>query len=387
MLESVQTLENGQVNSDSSTWLGRGLNLFGITVVTFSYSRVFLDGVPPWVVALGYLSLAAWLARVLVPRRFTAVTVPLLVVMAVCGGVATVPTTGLLVVPVAVAILRMVGDLLRPLWLGISLTASALVVVAAGELISTLPTLGLISIEGGVVIATLAGVSRRQFRVADQQALAARVEQAHALVLAERQSVASDIHDVLAHSLGGLVIQLDAVEALLDAGRIEDAAARAHDARVLAVSGLAEARRAVGALRDASTAPVHLPSAIADFVRAHRSLGGVVELKIDGAHRPLSAAAGTAMVRTVQESLTNARKHAPGQPVVVSIHWTADGASLEIANGLGESVSSAQSGFLAQTGGGHGIEGMTKRFAALPGATLTAGRLGSRFVVTARVAS
>ena len=369
------------VNADSTPWLGRALNLFGIGVVTFYFSRLALNGVPPWMTLLGGLSLAAWLALVLVPARFAVFAAPILVVMAACGGIATVPTSGLLLVPVAVAVLRAIGDPRRTLWFGVALTLVALAIVAAGVLISPLPLLGLVSIEGGIVIAALVGVSRRQFRIAEQRAGAAREEQARALVLAERQSVASDIHDVLAHSLGGLVIQLDAVEALLDAGRLQDAAARAHDARALAVSGLAEARRAVGALRDASTSAVDLSSAVDDLVRAHRSLGGAVTLEVEGSEHPLSAPATTALVRALQESLTNARKHAAGQPVEVAIRWSAEGASLQVSNALGEA------GPLAETGGGHGIVGMTERFAALPGASLSAGRHGNRFVVAATVHS
>ena len=82
-----------------------------------------------------------------------------------------------------------------------------------------------------------------------------REEKAQIELLAQRQSVARDIHDVLAHSLGGLVIQLDAVEALLESGDVDAARSRVADARALAASGLGEARRAVDALRDPDARP------------------------------------------------------------------------------------------------------------------------------------
>jgi signal transduction histidine kinase len=84
-------------------------------------------------------------------------------------------------------------------------------------------------------------------------------------------------------------------------------------------------------------------------------------------------------VRTVQESLTNARKHAPGSAVRVTMRWEPRDVRLEIENALG------RSGPLARTGGGRGIAGMSERFAGLPGSTFSAGEQAGRFVVAAIV--
>ncbi len=369
------------MNPDSSTVLSRVLNLLGIGVVLFYFWRSFLEGAPVWVAVVGSLSIAAWLAAIFLPRRALRSGGALAVVMVVGGSLAAVPTNGLMIVPVAVTIIRVVADRRRPLWFGISLAMIGAVAVAIGVFVTTLPALGLISIEGGLVIAGLVGISRRQYRAAEAQAREMLDEQAHAVALAQRQRVARDIHDVLAHSLGGLVIQLDAAEALLDAGRADDAAAHVHDARALAVSGLTEARRAVGALRDEeqSTPPPDLTVAMDDLVRAHRSLGGTVELAVSGRPHELDGPGTTALSRALQESLTNARKHAPGAPVRVALRWRPHGVELEVENPLG------RPGALATTGGGNGLSGMAERFGALPGSDFSAGERIGRFVVTASI--
>jgi signal transduction histidine kinase len=196
--------------------------------------------------------------------------------------------------------------------------------------------------------------------------------------------VARDIHDVLAHSLGGLVIQLDAVDALLDAGRTADAQARARDARQLAASGLEEARRAVGALHEPreSTEPgEQLQAALEGLVTAHRALGGRIDFATVGTPRALPAEEAHALRRAAQEALTNARKHAVGEPVTTELRWTSDAVELEIANPIG--IRSQRAAL--PISGRHGLTGMAERFAGLDGATLAAGAHEDRFVVEARV--
>ena len=186
------------------------------------------------------------------------------------------------------------------------------------------------------MLGVLVGFSRRQVRLAELQARQAERDQQRAELLADRSRAARDVHDVLAHSLGGLVLQLDAVEALLEAGRVEDATRRAADARTLAVDGLAEARRAVRALREDDPAPPRptcrsrteppgrrragtAATGLAPLVDAHRSFGG--ELHVDGdlTLAALDPAHRAAVVAATREALSNARRHAPGRPV--TLQW------------------------------------------------------------------
>ncbi|SDY55318.1 histidine kinase [Herbiconiux ginsengi] len=455
------------------TWLSRALTLLGVAVVAFFAWRDTLPQADAWVVVLVGLALACWVATLFVPRRFTTAGTALLTVMVLSSAVVVVPSNGVLVVTVAVGLVLMMADLGRPLWQAIALGVVAVVIVPISSLSSPITPLGILSIEAGIVVAVLAGLSRRQFRAAEAQArqlleerVAAREEMARATVLASRQQVARDIHDVLAHSLGGLVIQLDAVDALLEAGRTDDAAGRVRDARELAVSGLTEARRAVDALRDVSAAGAATgvadaadeetdsdaagasrssagggsPSSDAarELVRelgvladAHRALGGTIDFTVIDTEEPppsaspsarmLDADAVVAVRRAFQESLTNARKHAPGRPVTAELRWAGDGSlDLRVENPLALSAraTAPSSGTLAApaapaapaeasgspaasvtspdavAGGsvaaahghrGHGLEGMAERFGAVRGGSVDAGEHDGRFVVLARV--
>lgn len=179
------------------------------------------------------------------------------------------------------------------------------------------------------------------------------------------------------------MIQLDAVEALLDAGRTTDARARAASARGLAGDGLGEARRAVAALRAPESAGdrvvegTGLVQAVDALAAAHRELGGTIAFAVDGAPRALSGRLAEALERVAQEALSNARRHAPGAPVEVRLTFAPDGIRLRVENPL-----AAASAGASAPGGGYGLEGMRERVAAAGGA-VRAGMDGARFVVEA----
>jgi signal transduction histidine kinase len=391
------------------SWLRRGLNLAGVFVVGFYFSREFAPHLPFWMTLLSYLALAAWFGNVLIPESASGAVGVLLLVMVVSGSLVTFRTDGLMIVPVAIAIVRAIRTLGRPLWHGMTLALVAAGLVPVGGLIvagnvagnvadnvaDNVTPLSLFAVEAGIAVAVLAGISRRQYRAATQQArllLEERVgkqeEQARATALAERQTVARDIHDVLAHSLGGLVIQLDAVDALLEAGKTEDATARVRDARDLAASGLSDARRAVDALRDPRTSSGsvtgdELAESLVDLVRSHRALGGSIRFESSGDPRNTTPDEAHALRRAMQEALTNARKHAPGQPVSATLRWADDAVELEVSNPIG--APDAAAGERSATGGGHGLTGMAERFATIPGGRVSAERAEGSFVVSARV--
>jgi signal transduction histidine kinase len=341
--------------------------------------------------------LLAWLAVVLIGGgRLRRTSTVLFGVMILAGALATPATNGVLIVPAAIGVVRLYGAVKRPLWHGMLGTVVAIAVVAIGSFVTPVSALALVSMQAGVLLASLVGVSRRQFRSAEAQAVALREEraaireeQAKAAVLEQRQAVARDIHDVLAHSLGGLVIQLDAVGALLEAGRVEDAERRVGDARRLAAAGLDEARRAVDALRSTDVADrsgragagsvpgEQLSRSLDDLVENHRSLGGMIDYRATGVPTTVDAEGATALSRALQEALTNARRHAPGTLVVARTEWAPDAVRLEVSNPVTKSS--------VVSGGGHGVSGMAERFAALPGSTLSAGEHHGRFVVDAVV--
>jgi signal transduction histidine kinase len=173
--------------------------------------------------------------------------------------------------------------------------------------------------------------------------------------LAERARISRDIHDVLAHSLSGVSMQLELSEMLLDGGdpdRARDAIARAHS---MVREGMVEARRAVGALR-AEVLP------LAQTLRAQ--FWGAGEVTVLGTSTELSTQATQTLIRAAQEALTNARRHAPGGPVEVRLEYGPSEVELEVANGPAPAVRPPVPGL---TGSGMGLVGMRERAALLGG--------------------
>lgn len=386
------------------------LNVLGMVVVAAYLVPQIYGGsivLPQWTVPLAAASVLAWLAVLLTPTRLRSAQAALLLAMLVAGSTAAWPTNGLLIVPVIVAILQVSGGR-YPAWLtylfalvGAGLIVVVPIVVAAGGG-SGVTVEGILSIEFAVVVALLAGINRRQARARQaaavelaEQTAAVREEQARAAALTARQTLARDMHDVLAHSLGGLVIQLDAVEAQLESGKTDAALTRLHDARSMAASGLAEARRAVEALRSqtdvaASVGAGDLAAQLIDLIDAHERLGGRIDFEQLGAPVVVSQRLATALRRALQESLSNARKHAPDEPVRVRVSWHPDRVTLEVANPLpvarAEPAGAAPGVELATTGSGRGLLGMRERFAELAGGAVAAGVHDGRFELRAEAA-
>lgn len=202
-----------------------------------------------------------------------------------------------------------------------------------------------------------------------QETERANHEQAHAAALAERGRIAREIHDVLAHSLAALTVQLEAADALLEAGG-DAGVAKAHDyvakSRRIAREGLIETRRAIAALREDAPPLPELLYALADAYEG--DTGAPAEVKISGLPRPLAADAGLTVYRAAQESLTNVRKHAPGAPVWIRMIYGDGELELSVSNGAPTAPPTA----LADSGGGYGLSGLKER-AELIGGTLEAG--------------
>ena len=139
------------------------------------------------------------------------------------------------------------------------------------------------------------------------------------------------------------------------------------------------ARRAILALRDNAAPLADQLSCLAD----EYSAGGdvAVDFAVTGSPRPVAPAASLAAYRAAQEALTNARKHAPGQPVSVRLEFTPSQITVLAANPL---PAAAPGGPLAATGSGHGLSGLAER-AALSGGTLTAGPEDGQWRVTMRL--
>jgi signal transduction histidine kinase len=194
-----------------------------------------------------------------------------------------------------------------------------------------------------------------------------RAEHAESVALAERSRVAREMHDVLAHSLSALALQLEGARLLArdrDAdAEVVTAVERAHH---LAVGGLAEARQAIGALRgDELPGPERL-AALADAFCEHSDARA--ELAVTGEPRELSSEARLAIYRTAQEALTNVRRHSAADRVEIALCYADDGTTLVVRDhGPGAPVVLGGGNGGDSAGGGYGLTGMRERAELLGG--------------------
>ncbi len=285
-----------------------------------------------------------------------------LALLAVSGGALSA------LAPIAITFMAVAG-----LGAGIAfegIPALAVGVIGVGGMVVATAAVGAPAVlvaEGAVsvVIGLMVGASRRQYVERAFQAeelLAERVradaERDRAAALTERNRIGREVHDVLAHSLGALSVQLDAADALLENGD-DDAKARqlVQGARRLAVQGLEETRQAVHALRDE-------PVALAEQLSSLASRDGA-ELTVTGEPRPLTPDAGLALYRAAQEAVTNARKHAPGATVSMHLEFGPNSTTLRVTNGPCPDADATRE--LKTTGGGFGLQGMRERIELLGG--------------------
>jgi signal transduction histidine kinase len=196
----------------------------------------------------------------------------------------------------------------------------------------------------------------------------AREGEAAAVAMAERSRIAGELHDVLAHSLSGLAIQLQGARKLADREAVSDGLrATIERSAELTKAGLADARQAVSALRGERLPTLdQLAALVQDF---RRDTGADATLRIDGTSRPLPAEASLALFRGAQEALTNISRYAPGATISVTVSYQPD----RILVSVEDHVRAAQARpVLADAGGGHGLTAMRER-AARAGGTARAG--------------
>jgi signal transduction histidine kinase len=357
------------------------VNLIGIVLVGLDLAQRSLVGAPAMVVVVAWTAWAFWVIATVLPESWLRARVVVYLAMIAGGSFAAVGTDLGDVVPAAVAILILAGTPVFPLRLAGAAAGGSLLLMVAGALIAPAHRGALISAVAVLLICGLGGLSRRQYRVSEAQSralleerIAAEQERAQVAGLTERSRIARDLHDVLAHSLGGLVIQLEAVDALLESGRSVEARDRVRNARKLAVSGLDEAKRAVSALREPDRPISEVVAALAE---THRSIGGQVAVRGDADRGVLTAPARVAVHRAVQELLTNARRHARGAPTTLDLDWDAGQLTITASTAAG----GADDGPVP--GGGHGLAGMRERVSEA-GGTMTV-REGPPFEVVLRL--
>ena len=236
-----------------------------------------------------------------------------------------------------------------------------------------------------VVAAQVLGDSRRQ----RSQAIAERDATRHAMaetqrdqvIMEERARIARELHDVVAHHVSVIAVQAETARLttpdMPDEGK-ERLAAIGQTAR----DSLTELRRLLGVLRaDGSSEAARSPQPglgrLADLIDSARTAGTPVRLTLEGDVTPLAPGVDLTAYRIVQEALTNARRHAPGASVDVTLGYE--------ENALRLRVSDDGPGPPAADTSGHGLLGMQERAAMVGGRLTTGPGDGGGFVVEAEL--
>ncbi len=218
-------------------------------------------------------------------------------------------------------------------------------------------------------------VFNRRRRLAGERQLAAREA-----VAQERTRIARELHDVVAHAISVMIVQAGAARTVVDRdpGAAKEAIGRVEET---GRAGLAEMRRLIGMLTEDDATPSTSPQpGLAELDRlleTVRAAGLPVEVVRTGPTRPLPAGADLAAYRVIQESLTNALKHAGPANARVALDYAPDRLVIEVADdGRGIAV---------EPGIGHGLIGMRERVGLFGGTVESSARPGGGFMVRAEI--
>jgi signal transduction histidine kinase len=234
------------------------------------------------------------------------------------------------------------------------------VIQPRGEFVVLL--LSAIPLLAGAVVRTRRSGSRR---LAEQE----RKHSGERALLEERQRIARELHDVVAHHMSVIAIQAEAAP-YKTADPPPELVESFGDIRQSALTGLTELRRLLGVLRTGApdTAPQPGLGDLEALLDSARSGDVEVTADISGEPVPLPDGVDLSAYRILQEALSNAMRHAPGSRVDVRVAYRGDRLELEVRNDAGAHDATPASA----AGAGHGIIGMRER-AAMLGGTLFAG--------------
>jgi signal transduction histidine kinase len=272
----------------------------------------------------------------------------------------------------------------------VACAADPVISVPAGVLVVTVPAVA--SRLGGSHTPVLAAIGtafawvagsavRTQARTA-AQLVAMKADAARHQIAQERQQLAREFHDLVAHTLSVTMLHMTAVRMSLEDGESGEALEALAEAQRAGREAMREMRQTVTLL---GSSPPAGPSAalphirdLPDLVAGYVAAGLKADLDAAGDLTSVPGDVGLAAYRIAQESLTNAAKHSPGSAAAVSVRLDRSQLRLVIINDISSPASQLSSG----PGPGHGIAGMTQR-ATLAGGSFSAGRDGSRWRVEA----
>jgi signal transduction histidine kinase len=251
-------------------------------------------------------------------------------------------------------------------------------VTAGGQVITSAVLVAAVPVLAGVIVRT-----RRSNR--EELAVQERRHEGERALLEERQRIARELHDVVAHHMSVIAIQAEAAPYKTPDPPKELVESFA-EIRASALSGLNELRRVLGVLR--SDAPDTTPQPglgdLDELLESARSAGVTVAAGVTGTPRPLPEGVDLSAYRIVQEALSNAMRHAPGAAVEVKLCYGDAALVVEVRNDCPPGNGSVETQDRAPgEGGGHGIIGMRERATMLGGHLQAGPTKKGEFLVTA----
>jgi len=288
---------------------------------------------------------------------------------------------------IGLAVAFLLGNLRNAWQAGIGLVA---VVSSLAFIVYEIPghTTGeLVFVPIDFVVAWVAGFALRerseQAEAAEVRAIVAERERdasARIAVAEERARIARELHDIVAHAMSVMVLQVGAVRHKLPQGLEEDRDALGR-VELAGRTALAEMRRLLGAMRKdgdgVELGPQPGLDALDSLVEAIGRAGLPVQLHVDGDRVALPRAVDLSAYRIVQEGLTNALKHAHATRADVTVRFRPDEVQLEVRDdGVGSSTTD---------GLGHGLIGIRERV-NIYGGEMSAGAVATGgFILNARL--
>jgi signal transduction histidine kinase len=306
-------------------------------------------------------------------------------------GVGSVGTQSLMIdtAPVLLALLTAEVLAREGIRLGSTIAVLSLVTIGVASWTGNL-TGGPVHIVDVLLGFVIGGMLRAQMRALAAER-AARAGERQRATLAERQRIAREIHDLVAHSLSVTLLHITgARHALSDVdpaspgAEVAEVDAALADAERVGRQAMADIRQTVSTLADGPSETSALPGAadICGLVSQMELAGLSIDYVEEGEPGMLAHATGLGLYRIAQESLANIAKHAPES--VASVRFSVDPrrARLTVRNALPGALPGPASG--ATDSGGSGLDGIRARAAQL-GATVAAGPENSEWVVDVRL--
>ena len=225
----------------------------------------------------------------------------------------------------------------------------------------------------GYIVTRMIGAQRQQrqeLTVANEKLHQQATMLEQLTISRERNRMARELHDTLAHSLSAVAVQLEAVDSTLESSPQE-----AHHLLTKALaqtrSGLAETRRAMQSLRASPLDDLGIKLAIQSLAEITAQRGGL-QLELDLAELPeLPPAIEQHLYRIAQEALTNVLKHAGASRLVVTLKRLEDKSQLIVCdNGVGFDLTAAR------RNGHFGLDGLEERAALIGGAVTVTSQPG-----------